>query len=117
MSGMKEKSMAKRIRQLQPLAQVFRILGDETRLRILVCLQEGEMNVSQLCDQIKAPQPTVSHHLGILRMGGLVDNRRSGKEIFYCIKAADKDLSKTIEPLMTDKNAARLGPIVVSPAN
>jgi ArsR family transcriptional regulator len=109
--------MAKRIRHLQPLARVFRILGDETRLRILLSLRDGEMNVSSLCNQLKVPQPTVSHHLGILRMGGMVENRRSGKEIYYSVREADRELAKTIAPLMDNPDLLRLGPVNVGLVN
>ncbi len=70
---------------IQALSQVFRILGDPTRLSVLVALQAGEMNVSDLCKKLRVPQPTVSHHLGILRMAGLVLNQRRGKEIHYSV--------------------------------
>ena len=69
------------------LAKTFRILSDETRLRILMELQPGEMNVGQLCRRLEVAQSTVSHHLGILRMGELVTARREGKEIFYSVSA------------------------------
>ncbi|MFB3891380.1 MAG: ArsR/SmtB family transcription factor [Phycisphaerae bacterium] len=77
--------MAKQQHQAQSLAIMFRVLGDETRLRALLTLQHGERNVSELCAALRVPQPTVSRHLGILRMAGMVNNRRSGKEIFYSL--------------------------------
>ncbi len=77
--------MADENHHVENLAQMFRILGDPTRLRILLTLKEGEVNVTGLCEALQLPQPTVSRHLGILRMGGLVSNRRSGKEIFYSL--------------------------------
>ena len=83
--------MAKQDRQAQALAQFFRVLGDATRLRILQALRKGELNVSQLCRLLRLPQPTVSHHLGILRMGQMVSSRRSGKEIFYSLAPRRKD--------------------------
>jgi len=62
------------------LVQALRTLADPTRLR-----QEGERNVSSLCEELQLPQPTVSHHLGLLRSGTLVRNRRSGKQVFYAL--------------------------------
>ena len=82
--------MAMQDRQIQAVAQFFKILGDPTRLRILLELQEKEKNVSMLCKMLKMAQPTVSHHLGILRMGGVVATKRAGKEIFYFIRDLDK---------------------------
>lgn len=70
-------------RELEPLVSVFRLLSDKTRLNILLLLSEGERNVSTLCEQLALPQPTVSHHLGLLRMRNLISNRRDGKQVFY----------------------------------
>ena len=70
-------------RDLEPLAGLFKLLSDGTRLRILMLLSRGERNVSSLCDELRLPQPTVSHHLGLLRMRNIIANRRSGKQVFY----------------------------------
>src|SRR5690349_19678032 len=72
-----------RSHELEPLAGLFKLLSDGTRLRILTLLAKGERNVSSLCDELKLPQPTVSHHLGLLRMKNIIVNRRSGKQVFY----------------------------------
>src|SRR6478736_6643641 len=68
---------------LEPLVALFRLLSDKTRLNILTLLAKGERNVSSLCDELRLPQPTVSHHLGLLRMSNLITNRRDGKQVFY----------------------------------
>src|SRR6476661_1523419 len=65
------------------LTSLFRLLSDKTRLNILMLLADGERNVSHLCDELQLPQPTVSHHLGLLRMNNIIGNRRSGKQVFY----------------------------------
>ena len=62
---------------------VFRLLSDKTRLNILLLLSKGERNVTTLCGELGLPQPTVSHHLGLLRMSNLISNRRDGKQVFY----------------------------------
>ena len=107
--------MAKQGRQLDTLAQMFRVLGDRTRLRILKTLQDGEINVSAICARLKSPQPTVSRHLGILRMAGLVRSRRSGKQIYYSV--ANGDLSryaKAMDAFLSGAGAVRLGPMVMA---
>lgn len=68
---------------LLKLAELFRLLGDRTRLAILQLLSGGETNVGRLCDKLALPQPTVSHHLGLLRTAGLINNRRDGKLVYY----------------------------------
>ena len=69
--------------ELESLVGLFRLLSDKTRLNILMLLARGERNVSSLCTELNLPQPTVSHHLGLLRMSNLIANRRAGKQVFY----------------------------------
>jgi ArsR family transcriptional regulator len=73
--------------QLKDVAASFKLLADETRLRVLsLLLQRGEMNVRTLCEQLDQSQPAVSHHLALLREAGLIRARRDGKHNFYrCI--------------------------------
>ena len=61
---------------LEQLITVFRLLADKTRLNILLLLSSGERNVTSLCETLGLPQPTVSHHLGLLRMNNVIGNRR-----------------------------------------
>jgi ArsR family transcriptional regulator len=97
------------------MAQLFRILGDETRLRVLMTLRDaGEMNVTALCRKLRIPQPTVSHHLGILRMGGLVSSRRLGKEIHYAVGDLRRHrYTRAVKALLRDGAAVRIGPLLV----
>jgi len=67
------------------LAQAFRLLSDETRLKIVCHLAREEQNVGGLCKILNLAQPTVSHHLGLLRMGRLILNRRNGKQVIYSL--------------------------------
>lgn len=71
---------------IEGLSQLFRVLSDQTRLKLVVVLKEqGEQHVTSLCKKLRLPQPTVSHHLGLLRAHGLVKNRRAGKQVFYSV--------------------------------
>src|SRR6266704_1645241 len=70
---------------LDQLTALFRLLSDKTRLNILMLLPLGERNVTSLCQELELPQPTVSHHLGLLRMNNLIGNRRDGKQVYYGI--------------------------------
>jgi len=67
------------------LTNLFRLLSDKTRLNILLLLASGERNVTWLCQQLQLPQPTVSHHLGLLRLNSLLASRRDGKQVFYSL--------------------------------
>jgi len=76
-------------RHVQTLCRVFRVLSDETRVKLLVNLRGGEQHVSRLCKKLRLPQPTVSHHLGLLRIHGLLRARRDGKQVFYSVNKGE----------------------------
>jgi ArsR family transcriptional regulator len=69
------------------LCQVFKLLADETRLRILIYLaQEGELNVTELCERLGQSQPAVSHHLALMRVARIIEPRRAGKHNYYSVR-------------------------------
>jgi ArsR family transcriptional regulator len=63
-------------------------LADDTRQRILQMLLEKELCVSDITEAFDMSQPTISHHLSILRQFNLVTSRKEGKQVFY---AANRD--------------------------
>jgi ArsR family transcriptional regulator len=69
------------------LVRLFKLLSDETRLRILYYLtQRSELHVRALCELLHESQPAVSHHLALLREAGLIERRREGKHNYYGLK-------------------------------
>ena len=74
--------------ELRELATGFSLLGEPTRLGILKLLAGSPKNVTALCDALDQRQPTVSHHLGLLRMGRLVIGTRKGKAVVYATDGA-----------------------------
>jgi len=60
-------------------------LADETRQKILEMLLEGEKCVSDIVDAFDMSQPTISHHLSVLKQFDLVVSRKEGKQVFYAI--------------------------------
>lgn len=66
--------------------RVCKALSDKTRQDILELLGSEEKNVTDICSEFNISQPTVSHHLQILRQSELVDYRKEGKSIYYCLK-------------------------------
>ncbi len=73
-------------RHIAKIADSLKLFADPTRLRLLEMLaQRGEMNVNNMCTEVGQSQPAVSHHLGLLRMSGLVARRRQGKFNYYSI--------------------------------
>ena len=81
--------------ELTDLAELFKMFGDSTRIKILADLLQGEKNVSELCEDLEMNQSAVSHQLKILRTAKLVKARRSGKAMFYSL--ADEHVQKIIE--------------------
>jgi DNA-binding transcriptional ArsR family regulator len=92
---------------LEPLAGLLKLLSDGTRLRILMLLAKGERNVSSLCDELKLPQPTVSHHLGLLRMRNVIANRRHGKQVFYGLDGQVRTGPDNTLQITSDNNTIR----------
>ena len=71
------------------LAELFRLLGDPTRARILFALLEaGELCVCDIAEAVETPESTVSHALRLLRTAGIVRNRRAGRMIHYSLDDA-----------------------------
>lgn len=69
---------------MKSTAQIFKALGDETRLRIMALLVNGqELCVCDIMAALDIPQSTVSRHLSYLRNAGLVDDRRQGVWMYY----------------------------------
>ena len=60
-------------------------LADDTRQQILVMLLDGEKCVSDIVDAFQMTQPTISHHLNVLKQFNLVVSRKEGKQVFYDI--------------------------------
>lgn len=71
--------------QVQRLADVFKALGDPTRVRIIQALSVGELCVCDLAEVLGMTQSAISHQLRVLRGLAIVRNRRDGKEVFYSL--------------------------------
>ena len=67
------------------LAELFRIFGDSTRVKILYILQDGEMCVQHIAEALSVSQSAVSHQLRLLKSARLVKYRREGKTIYYSL--------------------------------
>ena len=71
--------------QLYDLAELFKVFGDSTRIRILYVLFEAEVCVCDLAQALNMTQSAISHQLKILKQNKLVKARREGKSIFYSL--------------------------------
>ena len=70
---------------LYDLAELFKVFGDSTRIRILFVLFEAEVCVCDLAEALNMTQPAISHQLRILKQNRLVTGRREGKQVFYSL--------------------------------
>ena len=70
---------------LLDLAELFKIFGDTTRIRILFVLFEAELCVCDLAAALGMTQSAISHQLGILKRSRLIRSRRDGKSVFYSL--------------------------------
>ena len=70
---------------LYQLADLFKVFGDPTRLRILYTLSDGELCVCDIADSLSMTQSAISHQLRVLKQMSLVKFRRDGKTIFYSL--------------------------------
>ena len=81
--------------ELYDLAELFKVFGDSTRIRILFVLFEAEVCVCDLAKALNMTQSAISHQLRILKQNKLVKSRRDGKSIFYSL--ADEHVRTIID--------------------
>lgn len=72
--------------QVEFAVEIFRMLADGTRIRLLWALRESELSVNQLAEAVDKPGPAVSQHLAKLRMARMVRTRREGNHVFYRVE-------------------------------
>lgn len=71
--------------QLFDMAELFKVFGDSTRIKILYVLFDSEMMVSDICSALDMGQSAISHQLRLLKQHKLVRSRRDGKAMFYSL--------------------------------
>jgi ArsR family transcriptional regulator, zinc-responsive transcriptional repressor len=89
-----------RTKTIQRAAILLKQISDPTRLQVVTLLAEGERHVGGLCDQFNMTQPAVSHHLALLRHGGIVERRRQGKNNVYSLTDIGYRLSKIVNSVI-----------------
>lgn len=67
------------------VAELFKVLGDQTRVRILFTLIKDEMCVCDIAELLEMTQSAISHQLRVLKQARLVKYRREGKTVFYSV--------------------------------
>ena len=94
------KETSQRLRKAQRAAILLKQASDPTRLQIMLTLADGEKHVGALCDELGFSQPAVSHHLALLRHGGIIAPRRQGKNNFYSLTDTGTDLARVVQNLI-----------------
>lgn len=86
-------SVVKQVKEKMPdveilydLAELFKVFGDSTRIKILWALDEAEMCVCDIAVLLNMTQSAISHQLRVLKQAALVKNRREGKIVFYSLE-------------------------------
>lgn len=71
--------------ELAEMAELFKVFGDSTRIRILFALSKKELCVCDLAEMLGMTQPAMSYQLKIIRQARLIKNRREGKTVYYTL--------------------------------
>lgn len=94
------KEADQRLQQARRASILLKHVSDPTRLQVILILADGERHVGALCESLSQSQPAVSHHLALLRHGGIIAPRRAGKNNFYSLTETGENLSKVVKGLM-----------------
>jgi len=84
--------------QFAVISEVFKLLGDSSRVKLFWLLCHCEECVLNLSVMMEMSSPAVSHHLKLLKSGGLITNRREGKEVYY--KAAETEQAQLLHHMI-----------------
>jgi len=95
-----QKESEQRLKQAQRAASRLKQVSDATRLQVVMMLAEGERHVGALCAVLNQSQPAVSHHLALLRHGGIIAPRRQGKNNFYGLTEIGEELATVVKGLI-----------------
>jgi ArsR family transcriptional regulator len=87
---------------MEKLLNIFKVLSDETRIRILVVLSHRKLCVCELCGVLEESQPKISKHLAKLRDMGYVKDERQEQFIFYYLNSDDKVLNTILHDIATN---------------
>jgi ArsR family transcriptional regulator len=92
---------------VEDASQLFRILADPTRWRILHLLREGELCVGDLVTVLDVPQPTASRHLASLKRAGLISARKQSYWTFYALAVPRTPLRRKVLECLDADGAGR----------
>jgi len=82
------------LKQLQKACMRLKLVSNPNRLLLVLVLADGERSVGSICEEIKLIYQIVSHRLGLLRHGRIVNSRRQGKRVFYSLTEIGQELAR-----------------------
>ena len=94
------KGVDQRFQQARRASILLKHVSDPTRLQVILILSEGEQHVGALCSQLSQSQPAVSHHLALLRHGGIIAPRRQGKNNYYGLTETGEELANVVKGII-----------------
>lgn len=92
------------------LLAIFKALGDGTRLDVfrLIAAQEGEICACDIVDRFDVSQPTIAHHLKVLRNAGLITVSRRGVWAYYAVDAEGMEMLGTVSEVFSEPMLSRV---------
>ncbi|WP_074304384.1 ArsR/SmtB family transcription factor [Singulisphaera sp. GP187] len=94
-----KKEAEQRFKRAQRASILLKHVSDATRLQVILLLAEGERHVGDLSESLNQSQPAVSHHLALMRHGGIVVPRRQGKNNYYSLTETGEILAKVVRSM------------------
>jgi DNA-binding transcriptional ArsR family regulator len=95
------KDAEQRLRKVRGASILLKQVSDPTRLQVILLLADGERHVGALCQEMSQSQPAVSHHLALLRHGGIISPRRQGKNNFYSLTETGRELAGVLKSIIS----------------
>lgn len=83
-------------KQISHLSSLLKLVGEESRLKLLCLLRQGEHCVCEMLEHFDMSQSLISHHLSDLKEAGLVIDRKEGRQVFYSLTTEGKKVTNNI---------------------
>lgn len=96
----KRNELGLQVRLIRRAANQLKQISETTRFQIILMLASAEKNVGTMCDELSHTQPAVSHHLALLRHGGIISVRRQGRSNYYGLTETGKHLAIILQRMI-----------------
>lgn len=83
-------------KQISNLSSLLKLVGEESRLKLLCLLRQGEHCVCEMLEHFDMSQSLISHHLSDLKEAGLIIDRKEGRQVFYSLTSEGKKVTNNI---------------------